>query len=115
MIKTELGAYPEEIFDTFESVPIASASLAQVHIATKNNQKYAVKVQHEGLAESAYVDMLVITKIVSCIPLVFKEFNYDWLSAEMNRNVPLELDFKIERENILKTTEMLREFIKTGE
>ena len=114
VIKTELGAYPEEIFDTFESVPIASASLAQVHIATKNNQKYAVKVQHEGLAESAYVDMLVITKLVSCIPLVFKEFNYDWLSAEMNRNVPLELDFKIERENILKTTHMLREFIRTG-
>jgi len=114
VIKTELGAYPEEIFDTFESVPIASASLAQVHVATKNNQKFAVKVQHEGLAESSFVDMLVITKLVACIPYIFKEFNYDWLSAEMNRNVPLELDFKIERENILKTTDMLREFIKSG-
>eukprot|EP01032_Pedospumella_encystans_P008064 gene8064-9611_t len=115
VIKSELGAFPDELFDTFDPVPIASASLAQVHIATKNGVKYAVKVQHDGLAESAAFDMLVITNLVALVPHIFKEFNYNWLSAEMNRNVPLELDFRVERENILKTTKMLKKYIDSGE
>ena len=114
VIKSELGAYPDELYDTFDPVPIASASLAQVHIATKNGVKYAVKVQHDGLAESAAFDMLVITNLVALVPHIFKEFNYNWLSAEMNRNVPLELDFRVERENILKTTKMLKKYIESG-
>lgn len=115
VIRDEVGAYPEDIFDTFEETPIASASLAQVHVATKKGVKYAVKVQHDGLAESAAVDMAVITKIVSFIPYLFKDFNYDWLSAEMNRNLPLELDFQTEKNNIRKTSELLSAMIATGD
>ena len=115
VIKEQLGDAPEKLFDTFDPVPIASASLAQVHVATKDGRKYAVKVQHDGLAESAHVDMLVVTKIVSLMSNLFEDFNYNWLSAEMNRNIPLELDFKIERANILKTTDLLRSFIDSGD
>lgn len=49
-VREELGKYPEEIFTTFEQEPIASASLAQVHIASlggeqgKPAQRLAVKV-----------------------------------------------------------------------
>jgi len=51
VIREELGAYPEEIFDEFEMEPIASASLAQVHVAKKkgDGKKLAIKVQHRGL------------------------------------------------------------------
>ena len=49
VIKQELGAYPEELFERIETTPIASASLAQVHVAyDKNGNKLAIKCQHEG-------------------------------------------------------------------
>ena len=115
VVKDELGDYPENLFDSFSPKPIASASLAQVHIAYKNGQKYAVKIQHEGLAESATVDTLVITKLVAAINNLFEDFNYKWLTKEMNRNIPLELDFQSEKQNILKTTELLKEYIQRGE
>jgi aarF domain-containing kinase len=46
----------EEMFSQFDEVPIASASLAQVHIAyDRQGRKCAVKVQHEGLREGSEV------------------------------------------------------------
>jgi predicted unusual protein kinase regulating ubiquinone biosynthesis (AarF/ABC1/UbiB family) len=33
VVKEELGHYPEDIWSSFDPVPIASASLAQVHVA----------------------------------------------------------------------------------
>ena len=115
VVKSELGKFPEELFDTFDQVPIASASLAQVHIATKDGCKYAVKIQHEGLASSSEFDMLVITKLVDFVSYLFKDFNYDWLSREMNRNLPLELDFQHEKQNIAKATAQLQNFITRGD
>lgn len=115
VIRKELGDDPEKLFDTFDPEPIASASLAQVHVATKDGVKYAVKVQHEGLAESAVVDQLVITSIVRAVHKLFPEFDYNWLAKEMNRNLPLELNFQCERGNIEKTTNLLRDFILRGE
>ncbi|RVW81369.1 putative ABC1 protein [Vitis vinifera] len=44
VFKKELGRTPDEVFDEFEPIPIASASLAQVHTArTRDGQKVAVK------------------------------------------------------------------------
>jgi hypothetical protein len=37
VVQEELGGWPEDIFDRFEKEPIASASLAQVHVAYDKN------------------------------------------------------------------------------
>ena len=58
-IEAELGAHPLDIFHSFEEVPIASASLAQVHVAYlkrpdgERGDKVAVKVQHNRLRETS--------------------------------------------------------------
>lgn len=111
----DLGKYPEELFDSFDPKPIASASLAQVHIAYKDGKKYAIKIQHEGLREHSSFDCLVITKLVDSIPMIFPEFKYQWLTKEMNQNLPLELDFQVEFTNIQQASEFLTSMVKSGD
>ena len=45
----ELGKRPSEIFDRIETVPIATASIGQVHVAYLNGRKLAVKVQRPSV------------------------------------------------------------------
>lgn len=115
IIKADLGKYPEELFDTFDVEPIASASLAQVHIGYKDNKKYAVKVQHEGLLESSKGDMYVIEQLIHLISALFPAFNYDWLIEQIKENLPKELDFSMEASNIERTSRLLNNLIVTGD
>ena len=115
IIKSDIGFFPEEIFSEFQTTPLASASLAQVHVAIgKDGKKYAVKVQHEGLLESSPVDRRIITWLVDLIPYFFRDFDYAWLAKEMNLNLPLELDFTNERRNLVECARLLSKEIKEG-
>lgn len=116
VFKQDLGALPEEIFDSFDYSPIASASLAQVHIAHINNQKLAVKVQHENLLENSSFDRFVITLLIEALHKWFRDdFDYRWLAKEMNLNVPIELDFSCELQNILKMKTYFQQMLTSGE
>lgn len=63
------GAYPEEIYDHFESNSINAASIGQVHRAEKNGKKLAVKIQYPGVAESIGSDLAMVK------PIAVKMFN----------------------------------------
>lgn len=115
VVEADLGAPITSLYDRFDESPIASASLAQVHVAYKDGKKYAIKVQHEGLRESSSIDMYVITRIVSLVSYLFKDFNFDWLSREMNTNMPQELDFTIEQSNIKQCRQLFVRLIKQGD
>ena len=115
VIKEDLGAYPEDLFLSIDPIPIASASLAQVHTAYgKNGQKYAVKVQHIDLLSGSDGDRYAITYIVDLLSKVFKQFDYNWLTKEMNRNLPEELDFLNEARNIKQCTHNFKNEIIHG-
>ena len=116
VIKEDLGLAWSELFIELSKKPIASASLAQVHVGTlKNGKKVAVKVQHEGLREESHMDMKAITLIVDLVSGLFEGFTYQWLSKEMNDNLPKELDFSNEKANLLKAKDMLRGLVETGD
>ena len=99
-VEEDLGRPLEEVFKRFEEAPVASASLAQVHEAeTLSGQRVAVKVQHQGLREAASADIATVSALVAGVRVFFPNFDYGWLVAEIRRNLPKELDFRVEAEN----------------
>jgi|TARA_Y100000389_G_scaffold180577_1_gene195507 predicted unusual protein kinase regulating ubiquinone biosynthesis (AarF/ABC1/UbiB family) len=60
-----LGEYPETIFDTFESESVNAASIGQVHKATLNGKKLAVKIQYPGVANSISSDLTLVKPVAT--------------------------------------------------
>ncbi len=89
VVREELGDYPEKIFEEFEKEPIASASLAQVHVAKEKDtgRKLAIKVQHRGLRETSKGDLLALEYVVRIVDRLFDEFKWGWLVDEISPNV----------------------------
>lgn len=92
-----------ERFSSLEEAPIASASLAQVHVGVlaATGARVAVKVQHAGLRETVAADLATL-RLVSWLARTLFPADYDlnWLADEVSRNVPLELDFRAEAANM---------------
>lgn len=96
----ELGKLPHEVFLEFDRVPLASASLAQVHAArTHDGRKVAVKVQHTHLTDTAAVDTATVELVVNTLHWIFPAFDYRWLIDEVRESLPKELDFLYEAKN----------------
>ncbi|THG20863.1 hypothetical protein TEA_024083 [Camellia sinensis var. sinensis] len=101
VVKTELGGMPDEIFSEFDPVPIASASLAQVHVGrTHDGQKVAVKVQHAHMTDTASADYATVELIVNTLHRFFPTFDYSCGYQE--------LDFLIEAKNSVKCMDNFR-------
>ncbi|MBD2588772.1 AarF/ABC1/UbiB kinase family protein [Synechococcus elongatus FACHB-1061] len=64
ILSNELGASPEELFSDFDPVPLAAASLGQVHRARlKTGEAVVVKVQRPGLQQLFTVDLAILRGI----------------------------------------------------
>ncbi|KAF9927935.1 hypothetical protein FBU30_002773 [Linnemannia zychae] len=94
-----------DIFSSFDMTPIGVASLAQVHKATlkETGQEVAVKIQHPTLSEFSEIDMTTISNLASFIAYAFPDFEFFWLSEEIQDNLPKELDFRFEARNSART------------
>ncbi|KAK2388031.1 protein ACTIVITY OF BC1 COMPLEX KINASE 8, chloroplastic [Trifolium repens] len=109
VFKKEFGETPDKVFAEFDPVPIASASLAQVHVArTHDGQKVAVKVQHPHMTETAAADQATVELIVNTLHNFFPSFDYRWLIDEIKESLPQELDFLTEAKNSEKCLENFR-------
>ena len=63
--KKYLGKFPEEIYDTFSPNSVNAASIGQVHMATKNGKKLAIKIQYPGVADSISSDLALVKPIAT--------------------------------------------------
>jgi len=59
------GLYPEELYDTFATQSVNAASIGQVHKATKDGKKLAVKIQYPGVADSISSDLAMVKPIAT--------------------------------------------------
>lgn len=112
VIKEDLKADIDELFEDFESEPVGAASFAQVHRAKlkSNGQLVAVKVQHPQVQKHSYVDMTTMDVLVHVVAKLFPNFSFLWLAESTKKNIPLELDFRHEGRNADRTRTLLEHF-----
>lgn len=61
-VRTDLGRSVDDLFANFDESPVASASVAQAHVATlrATGRKVCVKVQHRGVASMMGMDLATV-------------------------------------------------------
>jgi len=94
----ELGRLPAEIFTSFEPVPVATASVGQVHVAWLDGRKLAVKVQRPSVQTDFAGDIRLMTSAVRLIRALRVKPLY-WLIEPLSEFLGWtkeELDFRIE-------------------
>jgi predicted unusual protein kinase regulating ubiquinone biosynthesis (AarF/ABC1/UbiB family) len=89
------GKPPEKLFDTFNPVSTNAASIGQVHQATLNGKKLAVKVQYPGVADSISSDLKLVKPFAfRLLGMSEKELNI--YIKEVEERLLEETDYKLE-------------------
>jgi ubiquinone biosynthesis protein len=67
-IKHQLGAYPETVFERFDTEPIAAASIAQVHRArTKEGHEVVVKVRRPDIVKTITTELEILRDLAKLV------------------------------------------------
>jgi predicted unusual protein kinase regulating ubiquinone biosynthesis (AarF/ABC1/UbiB family) len=102
VVRDEFGKQPERVFLDWEPVPIAAASVGQVHRAvTRHGQDVAVKVQYPGVADAIEADLANAEGLYRLFgALAMKGLDTKALVNELRARMREELDYTIEARNI---------------
>jgi predicted unusual protein kinase regulating ubiquinone biosynthesis (AarF/ABC1/UbiB family) len=100
VVEQELGAAPDVVFLVWDPVPIAAASIGQVHRAiTRDGRAAAVKVQYPGVDEAIRSDLGAAGPVYSALGLLLPGFDPAPVLAEIRVRVTEELDYANEARN----------------
>ncbi len=100
VIEQELGSHPDTLFAEWDPVPIASASIGQVHRAmTSDGRAVAVKVQYPGVAEAIGSDLRTNDALFSALRLMFPGIDTSTITEELRERLTEELDYELEAKN----------------
>jgi ubiquinone biosynthesis protein len=116
VVEDDLGRPLEQVFARFHAAPLASASIAQVHLATLHTgEEVVVKVQRPSVRETVHRDLRVMAWIapfsVGRIPIAALA-NPPALVELFAETITEELDFRIEAQNML---DVARSFAELGQ
>ncbi|RPI56858.1 MAG: hypothetical protein EHM56_04125 [Chloroflexi bacterium] len=103
VILREMGAPVEELYARFDDVPIASASIGQVHRATlPGGQEVVVKVQRPGIEAEVEADLNLLlgqARFLERRTEVMREQNLVAIVEQLARSLREELDYHREGRN----------------
>ncbi len=100
VVEAELGAPPDVVFAEWDPVPLASASIGQVHRAiTPQGRAVAVKVQYPGVDDAIRADLDNSATLLSVIRLAFPSLDAHAVVEELRSRVGEELDYDLEAAN----------------
>jgi predicted unusual protein kinase regulating ubiquinone biosynthesis (AarF/ABC1/UbiB family) len=88
------------VFGEWESVPIAAASIGQVHRAvTKSGVPVAVKIQYPGVDQAIRADLVNTDLLFRVLGMMFPGLDPGPLVGELRERLTEELDYVLEAEN----------------
>lgn len=110
-VKKDLGRPLDQVFQNFSQKPVASASVAQAHVAwlKSTGKKVCVKVQHKGVAAMMGTDLATVEFICSRAAKYHPEApDTTEIVKEWKRASREEVDFRLEAKNQLRALRALR-------
>ena len=103
VVEAELGNTLERLFTEFDAVPVAAASIGQVHAATlPNGRRVAVKVQRPGAARQIDADIGLLYQAARLTRERVRALDFidtRQLVDEFARSIRKELDYRLEGRN----------------
>lgn len=108
ILEEDLGRPLEELYDSFNVVPLAAASLGQVHLAKmKGGAEVAVKVQRAGLKalfDQDLQNLKLLVRVLDKLDPKFDGADRDWVSIyeESAKLLYKEIDYINEAENAVR-------------
>jgi ubiquinone biosynthesis protein len=110
-VEEQLGTRISQAFAHFDHVPLASASLGQVHRAVlRDGRDVAVKVQRPGAREQVRDDMEVIEELAGFLDdhtKAGRRFGFSDMVSEFKASLAAELDYRQEARNLRTLGEQL--------
>jgi ubiquinone biosynthesis protein len=112
IIENEIGASIETVFSEFKEEHIASASIAQVYLATlKTGEKVVIKVQRPNIRNKIRLDIKLLQIFARKIQIQYPEisnFNLIRFIEDFGDTMLKELDFMNELSNMMRFTHMFK-------
>ncbi len=103
-VQSELGAPPEALFASFDDVPLATASIAQVHAARlRDGSEAVVKLVRSGVVEQARADLDILAaaaRLAEAHVPAMRAWRPTSVVRHFRRSLERELDFVRERTHL---------------
>ncbi|MCX8000490.1 MAG: AarF/UbiB family protein, partial [Leptospiraceae bacterium] len=104
----EVGKPIDEVFPDISKKPLAAASTAQVHVATLNKQKVAIKILYPNIEKVIANDLETILIVMRMINKYFFTFDYKPIHSEIKTMILREMNLKAEAESIQKMARLFK-------
>jgi predicted unusual protein kinase regulating ubiquinone biosynthesis (AarF/ABC1/UbiB family) len=109
VIESEYGERIEDVFESFDPVPIAAASIGQVYKAhLEGGRAVAVKVQYPGVNTAVRSDMQNLAVIMRLMRRVAPGLDAKALATEIRERIEEELDYELEASNQRRIARLYR-------
>jgi predicted unusual protein kinase regulating ubiquinone biosynthesis (AarF/ABC1/UbiB family) len=99
VLESEYDAALGDVFESFDPVPIAAASIGQVYRARYDGREVAVKVQYPGVASAVRADLQNLGLILRLMKSVAPGLDPQAMGAEIRERTEEELDYELEAQN----------------
>ncbi|PYQ55664.1 MAG: ABC transporter, partial [Acidobacteria bacterium] len=114
IVSTEIGVRLSKAFLEFDPVPVAAASLGQVHRARlRSGREVAVKVQRPGIRQVILEDLDAFAQIAAMIDKhteIGRRFAFQDMLEEFRKTLLRELDYRREAVSLVTLADNLREY-----
>ncbi len=114
VVVSELGVRISKAFSEFNQVPVAAASLGQIHHALmRDGRAVAVKVQRPGIREVIIQDLQILSDVADFYDQhteAGRRYEYGLMLEEFRKSILDELDYRKEAHNLETMKHNLREF-----